>query len=96
MSEIIPKPADRSKNKPIYIVVVEDPENKSKITYYLTQSLDKNPADIDLKGFPVTKAEANKQVKNPNIEKDAKDLINVIIPWHRVIKILNITYKKSQ
>ena len=92
----IPKPADRSATKPIYIVRAEDPTVESVFQYYQANSLVKNTFSAEIRGLTLSKAQAEKLGKNPNATVKATKEIHIEIPWHRIISIINITYKKRK
>ena len=93
----IPRPADRSANKPIYIIRAEDPEEKTKIVYFASKKLNREVTHLTLSGLKLTKAQATKLRQNPNALENSGDgkEVNVEIPWHRVISTENITYKQK-
>lgn len=95
----IPKPVNRSATKPIYLVVAEDPTEKDGYAYYKSQNLIESVAVLELSGIQVTKTHAGQLQKDPNAKGSAKTepkAVNCKIPWHRVIRIENITYNKPQ
>ncbi len=92
----MPRPADPSANKPIYIVRAEDPEVRGKVRFYRVQKIDRHPTHITISGFELTKAQAEQLKENPSaLEVADKREINIEIPWQRIISTENITYKKK-
>jgi hypothetical protein len=97
----IPRVVDRSATKPIYLIVVEDPTEKDGVTFYKTQDLDEgNVTSLELRGFQLNKTQAGQLVKDPRASttsaKTETKAVNRKIPWHRIIRIENTTYKKPQ
>jgi len=92
----IPKPADRSANKPIYLVEVEHPGSKGKVKHYRVTNLVKFQTHISISGFELSNAQAEGLRENPNAKEVAGREINYEIPWHRVVRIENVTYKKQK
>jgi hypothetical protein len=90
----IPNPASRSVNKPIYILIAEDPGSKTKVQFYKASSVVKNVSFVEIRGVELTKAQAENVRENPNAT-DAGREINHEIPWQRIIRIENVTYKKT-
>jgi hypothetical protein len=92
----MPRPADPSATKPIYIVRVDDPEVRGKIKYYRVQKIDRHPTHLTISGFELTKAQAEQLRENPSaLEVAEQREVNIEIPWQRVISTENITYKKK-
>lgn len=95
----IPKVSQPADNKPIYLVVAEDPTEKDGVSFYKTQALNEGSAVLEFRGFQLTKTQAGQQVKDPYATQSAKTVpkaVNRKIPWHRIIRIENTTYKKPQ
>ena len=90
---------NRSTIKPIYLIVVEDQLNTDGITYYKSQDISECNIYLEFRGFELTKTQAAKSVKDPYAQlKTGKPEIKAVnrkIPWHRVIRIENLTYNKS-
>lgn len=94
-----PKVVDRSANKPIYLIVAEDPTEKDGYAYYRCKDLNEGGAILELRGFQLSKAQADKLIKDPHATTSAKtepQAVNRKIPWHRIIRIDNTTYQKPQ
>ena len=90
------QPADRKKNKPIYLVIAEDPSEKSKIQFYRAQALIEAGSLIDFIGHRLTKAQKDKFVLGPYEDPDPSwEEVNAKIPIARVIRIENVKYKKT-
>jgi hypothetical protein len=93
-----PSIVNRSTIKPIYIIVAEDLSESEGISYYKSQDLNECNAFLEFRGFLLTKTQAAKAIKDPHATISAKTEIKAInrkIPWHRVIRIENITYNKT-
>ena len=92
----MPRPADPSANKPIYLVRAEDPEVKSKIRYYRSQKIERHPTHLTVSGFELTKAQAEQLRKKTGALVVANQReINIELPWQRVISTENVTYKQK-
>ena len=95
-----PQPSipNRSTTKPIYIVVAEDPSDASGLVYYKSQDLVETGLYVDLKGVQLTKTQAANTIKDPRATITSKTelkQINRRIPWHRIIRMENITYSSK-
>lgn len=90
----VPQPANRSANKPIYIVEAEDISVKGKTQRYRADRIDRFDTHITILGFLIDKAQADKLRGNPNAKEVAGREINYEIPWQKVIRIENITHNK--
>lgn len=91
----IPKPADRSAHKPIYLVVVEDPRIKGKIQYYRGIKVDRFEHTLSIIGHEVTKAQAEELVENPHATIVDGREINREIAYQKLVCIDNLTYKRK-
>lgn len=94
----IPKPVNRSATKPVYLLVVEDPTEKDGFAYYKSQDLNEGTAVLEFRGFHLTKTQAGQLTKDPhaNSAKTETKAVNRKIPWHKIIRIENVTYQKPQ
>lgn len=94
----IPKPVNRSATKPVYLIVAEDPTEKEGFSFYKSQNLVEGGAFLELSGFHLTKTQAGQLTKDPraNSAKTELKAVNRKIPWHRIIRIENVTYQKPQ
>ena len=84
----------KSTNKVVYLCTVENLDDPSESDYYLSQKLEKNPNLLVIRGQHITKAQRQKLVKEtPDL---AQMEIEIEIPWHKVKRIENLTFKKAQ
>lgn len=93
---LVPLPANTSRNKPVYIVVATDPTAKDKIRYYKSSKVLMMDSHLRLMGWELKKAQADKISKNPNAEVKADKEVHVELPWQKIIRIINISYKIKQ
>lgn len=92
----IQKIAERSANKPIYIMIVENPESKS-FDYYKVDHLDQsNLSFVIIKGFAITKSQSNKLKNDINSKMAYAEPVNMYFPWQRVVNIDNLTYSQTK
>lgn len=92
----IPKPAERNATKPLYIVKVDNSEGKKQeFLYFLTRDVVNTGNVFELKGYQLTPKEAEDLRQNP-IESAYSVKVNWLIPWHRIIRIENISYKGKE
>lgn len=89
----MPRPADPSANKPIYILRAEDPGVKGKVQYYRVHKIDRNANHVTITGLTVTKAQAEKNILE--ITANTRE-INIEIPWQKVISIENVSFKRKK
>lgn len=92
---ILPNVADRSANKVIYMIVAESVDGPTKNDFYLTTKLDKQSLCLVIRGEQLSKAQAEKLGKENSITT-AKTEIEVEIPWQKVKRIENLTFKKAR
>jgi S-adenosylmethionine hydrolase len=95
MAGNMPKPANRSANKPVYLLKAEDPTVKEKVVLYKVSSIDRFGDYISIKGIELSKAQVKQVKENAHVSIAGRE-INIEIPWHRVISIENLTYKLAQ
>jgi hypothetical protein len=87
----IPGPSDRSKNLPIYLVIVEDPTNKKRLTYIRATRLDYKDGMVELWGQVLEKAE----IENPLQETNSKK-VHWVIPNTKLVRIENVSYNNKE
>lgn len=92
-------------NKPVYLIIVEDPTVTDGISYYKvidSKNIVNGEHTIELrKCYQLNKSEANnvrKGAEKQKAEKNKKEKqeLQLEIPWSRVIRIENITYKNKE
>ena len=91
----IPPVSDRSKTKPIYLILADDPTATDGVQYYKVVSLNEGSI-IDFKGYVLTKAEAAKLTKDTDAKTSSKKepvLVQRKIPLNKIIRIDNLSYK---
>lgn len=96
---VIPRPVNRSATKPVYLVVAEDSTEKEGVAYYQAKDLNEGGlASLELRGFYISKTQADQLTEDPYAKSADTDVkaVNRKIPWHRVIRIDNLTYKTPQ
>lgn len=94
------KSINSSTNKPLYILMVEDPALKVKYRYFATPKIDKMAGIVDIVGYEIeTNAQINKiKTWDDAVELASKEkfnIVNMTFPWHRVISIRNVSYKSK-
>lgn len=99
MNQINLPTGGKTPNKFAYKLTVEDPSRgkKQQYKYFISlMKIDISSVLIEFKGFLVDEAQLN----TINTYEDAlsiaekKEIINLMIPWQRVISIENILYKQ--
>jgi len=92
----MPKPAQSSANKAIYILVADDPRGVKGVQHYLSAKIIKEQNTISIYGSPITKTQADK-IRKENISVDVVDSSShVEITYQRLICIENITYRNAR
>lgn len=91
----IPKVSDRSVNKPIYLIIADDPTETDGLAYYKSKDLNEHSSLLEIRGFQLTKTQMQQLVKKPNANSASLGAVNCKIPWHRIIRIENVTYQKQ-
>lgn len=98
------KNTDKNSNKIAYLVVAEDAESKTNIAYYLSHSCQSKsiPETCSLFGFSVNTKQVKELGESPTwsavaeyAEENDMVLMDLQIPWHRIIKIKNLNYKSK-
>jgi len=88
------KVVSRSDTKPLYIIVAEDPREKGGYSFYATKELALEGMVYDIRGWKLSKTNAEKLTKNLNQKEElCKSSVNKKIPINRIIEIDNLTYK---
>lgn len=88
--------------KPLYVLRVEDPEGSKKVKLYIVIKLRYDVAVLcEFFGFETTQKEVSafssvEEAANYVKESDSVELVNIMIPWTKVISIENITYKHKR
>lgn len=97
LTEVDKKLADPNANKHLHLIVAEDPFHKIKEKHFFTYTVDKSNFGVEFKGFEIDKkiigqiktwTEALKHAEVKKIE-----MISLFIPWHRVVKVQNLSYR---
>jgi len=86
---------DKTINKPVYLVISESFESKSKLSFFKTTNLTKQSMWIEIRGFEITKTQADNLKENPYAKETGETEINIDIPWSQVKRIVNVTYKQQ-
>lgn len=86
---------------PLYLLRVEDPGTKKNKSYLVTKLFDDRPVLCEFVGFEATQKEVSafssvEEAANYVKEAESVELVNIKIPWTRVISIENITYKHKR
>jgi len=84
---------------PLFLLRVEDP--KKIVNYLVTKLIDDRPVLCEFVGFEATQKEVGafssvEEAANYVKEAGSVRLVNIKIPWTRVISIENITYKHKR
>ena len=86
----------QDREKPIYLLVTEDCTAKEGVSYYESNDLTESANYVEFRGLLLTKANADKLIKEPYATiKNAKEA-NRKLPWHKIIRIDNLNYKKPR
>jgi hypothetical protein len=86
---------------PVNILRVEDPSEKTGVATYFVLKLREDSAILcELVGFKAGKTQINainsfEDVVN-YVEKGSVKVVNIRIPWTRIVSIENITYKHKK
>lgn len=97
LSEIDKKLSDPNANKHLHLIVIEDPFSKIKERSFFTHSVDKGNFGVEFKGFEVEKKTIG-QIKTwaealKHAESFKTEMVSLFIPWHRVVKVQNLSYR---
>lgn len=88
-----------STNKLLYILVVEDPSQKTNVRYFATTKIDKLATGVDVIGYDFTNAQSNKLKTWDDAlglaTKEESEILSIFFPWHRIINIRNVSYKQK-
>lgn len=89
--------ADRNKHKIVYLVTAEALDKKTENDFFHALKLDRNQYCLGIKGFSISKKEAvelSESGKNSLVENQEE--LDIEIPWLRIKRIENITYKLAK
>lgn len=90
---------DGSITKNLYIVKVEDPSMRTKISSFATAKIDIFDYGVDFAGYLVPNRSSDniKTTKEALIEanKGNKELYSITYPWQKVISVRNISYRNK-
>jgi len=82
-----------SATKPTYVVEVM---RGSQLRIFVAQKVDHKPATLKLTGFEITNPlEQINNLKDAEKHADREVIYDIDFPWHRVISIRNITYRRG-
>lgn len=95
MSEI-QKIAEKSATKPVYIMIVENPVNRTFNCYKVDHLDTSNSSFVIFKGFEISKSQSDKLKNNINTKIAFTEPVNMYFPWHRVVSIDNLTYSQTK
>lgn len=90
------QPIDKNATKPIYIVTIQEP-NEKDLTYIKTRQdfFNVYSTHIDIRGIVITKTVASKLQKEKKFERslgEKDEQIHWIIPLNRWVKTENISF----
>lgn len=86
-----------NRHNPIYILGIESEENPDKTDFFAGTKLDRFTERIVFRGVQLTKTQKTKLEKNANEEIVATGtIVEIEIPWQRIKRIRNLTYKPSK
>ncbi len=82
---------------PIYLVIAEDPTNKSKFQKYIAVSLDDMQYAIKIIGIETTESENDISKRYQEILNNTDKVLykEWMLGWHRIVKIQNLIYVKK-
>ena len=93
----------KSKIKIVYLVLVEDVTKKEKCRAFVGEhESDANVSLLIIRGYEIKWSNKEKitnyedALKYVNeFNKSPEDIIEIKYPWHRVISIINVSYKRK-
>lgn len=88
------KPAPTNSSKPVYLISLELEPGKKTLTFYLAMKVDRNDACVEFRGH-VAESVPDAE-KNPHGAFDVNKTREIIVPWHRVVKIENLSFKATK
>lgn len=91
---------DGSTTKNVYIVKVEDPSMRTKISTFATAKIDIFGYGVDFAGYLVSNKSSDeiKTIQEAIIEvnKGNKELYSITYPWHKVTSVRNVSYRNKK
>ena len=92
------KAPERSTNKLLYVITVEDLAGKDNVKKYVVTGnrLRRTDIDVEITGSEISDAQIKKLLSENNAEVVNKNLVNITFPLHRVFSIQNITFKANK
>ncbi len=88
------KPAPTNSSKPVYLISLELDPGKKTVTYFLAMKVDRHDSCVEFRGH-VTESPSDAE-KNPHGSFDAQRTREIFVPWTRVVKIENISFKATK
>lgn len=89
-------------NKTVYILLVEDPSKREKFRAFVGVDVISGSETFDLKGYEIKWSNRDKitgfddAIKYANeFNKGPEDIVDIKYPWHRVISVRNVTYRRN-
>lgn len=84
-----------------YLLSAEDPSDTKKVRHFIVLDVPNlnNSIYVDIKGYELKKAQLDKinnEYEHLKTLAENNDMINIIIPWHRIINIKNLMYTNSK
>ena len=87
----VPLPGN-STNKPTYLVTVD--EGLERVVY-VSYKLNYELAVLKVQGWKITSGETVDNLEDAEKHANREQYLDIHFPWHRVISIRNITFKRK-
>ena len=91
---------DGTTTKNVYIVKVQDPSMRTKISTFATTKIDVFGYGVDFAGYLVATKSSDEiktvqdAIKEAN--KGSKELYSIKYPWQNIISVRNVSYRNKQ
>jgi hypothetical protein len=90
-----PLPGD-STNKPVYLVQVLSRNNRGDfVEYFVSYKLNYELAVLKIQGWKISKGKTVDNLEDAEKHANREQYLDIHFPWHRVISIRNITFKRG-
>lgn len=90
-----PLPGD-STNKPVYLVQVLSRNNRGDfVEHFVSYKLNYELAVLKIQGWKISKGATINSLEDAEKHANREQYLDIHFPWHRVISIRNITFKRG-
>ena len=91
-----PLPGHSTGNKPVYLVQVLDRNSSGDFSkFFISYKLTLEPMILKIQGWEVSNGKTVDNLEDAKKYANRNKYLDIYFPWHRVISIKNITFKRG-